>query len=120
MEVTRAQVANGVAKFIKNEMIPNVDENIMRVILGIAAGVVETNVEFVDKLLDGTMLSALIKTENGYNMELLKRHAIPAIEQYGAITITVPPIKFISPTEKIMQFNGEDVKKIVDYIEGRA
>ena len=120
MEVTKAQMATGVAKFIKNEIIPNVDENIMKVRFGIAAGAVESDTKIVDKLVDGTMLSALIKTDSGYNMELLKRHAIPALEQYGAITITIPPVKFISPTEKVMQFNGEDIKKLVDYVEGRA
>lgn len=119
MEVTKEQIANGVAKFIQEDMIPHISDSGMQLILGVTAGAVETRPNILDKLLSNEMLEAVAKSGNNYDLSLIKNVAATAIEKYGKLSITIPGIKFISPGEKVLQFGSEDVRRLVERIEGR-
>ena len=119
MEVTKEQIAKGVAKFIQDDMIPHISDSGMQLILGVTAGAVETRPNILDKLLSNEMLEAVAKSGNNYDLSLIKNVAASAIEKYGKLSITIPGIKFISPGEKVLQFGSEDVRRLVERIEGR-
>ena len=67
----------------------------------------------------GTALGVLIlKSESGmYDIDLLEQIVTRTIDEYGDFPITVPAIKFISPTEKELRFTSDDVRKLKSYIE---
>ena len=116
MEVTKEQIAKGVAKFIQEDMIPHISDSGMQLILGVTAGAVETRPNILDKLLSNEMLEAVAKSGNNYDLSLIKNVAASAIEKYGKLSITIPGIKFISPGEKVLQFGeGGFLRAFVDY-----
>lgn len=118
MEVTKEQIARGLSKFIQNDVAPNISDKATQIALEIAAAAVMTNTKLLDSFLDNAFFAMLAKTETGYNLSTLKQSAMAAMNKVGNLTITIPGIKFISPDEKILQFNGEDVKRLVETIEG--
>ena len=119
MEVTKSQIAKGVARFIQEDMIPSVSDKGMQLLLGIVAGAVETKPQLMDKLLENEMLAIVAKSGDNYDLSLLQKTATQAIEKYGKLTITIPGIKFISPDEKVLQFGSDDVRRLIERIEGR-
>lgn len=119
MQVTKEQIAKGVSAFIQEDMIPHITDSGMQLLLGITAGAVETKPGILDKLLENEMLAAVAKSGDHYDLDLLKKAATAAIDKYGKLEITIPGIKFISPHDKVLNFTSEDIRKLVDRIEGR-
>ena len=119
MEVSKAQIAKGVAKFIQDDVIPQVTDSGMQLVLGITAGALETKPKILDSLLDNDMLEAVAKVGENYDLGVLKTAAMASIDKYGKLSITIPGIKFISPTEKVLQFSSDDIRRLVEKIEGR-
>jgi hypothetical protein len=119
MEVTKEQIAKGVSRFIQEDMIPQISESGMQLVLGIAAGAIETRPQILDKLLENEMLSAIAKVGNNYDLTALRNAATSAVDKYGKLQITIPGIKFISPGDKVLQFSSDDIRKLVARIEGR-
>ena len=119
MEVTKAQIAKGVASFIFEDMMPYVDDKGMQFVMGVFAGSLESNPNSLDKLLNNSFFSMVAKYGDNYDLGLLKNSAINAIDKCGKLEITIPGINFISPTEKVFQFSKEDINKLIGRIEGR-
>lgn len=119
MEVTKEHISKGVSKFIQSDMIPHITDSGMQLLLGITAGAIETKPQILDKILDNEMLAAVAKTGNGYDLSALRNAATNAIDKYGKLTVTIPGIPFISPNEKQIHFGSDDVRRLVDRIEGR-
>lgn len=119
MEVTKSQISHGVARFIHEDMIPHIEDNGMRFVLGMIAGSLETSPQLLDKLLENEMVFLIAGSGSNYDLGVLKQVASSTIEKYGKLTVTVPGIKFISPEEKVLQFGKDDIQKLVDRIEGR-
>jgi hypothetical protein len=119
MEVTKQQIAKGVARFIQEDMIPHVTDSGMQLILGITAGAVDSKPKLLDKLLDNEMLAAVAKNGENYDLSVLQNAATSAVDKYGKLTITIPGIKFISPEEKTLQFGSDDIRRLMARIEGR-
>lgn len=119
MDVPKDQIAKGIAKFIQEDVIPNIGDNATQIVLGIASAAVESNPRLLDKILDNEMLAAVAKVGNNYNLSTLQNAAATAIDKYGKLTITIPGIKFLSPDDKILQFGSDDVKRLIAHIEGR-
>lgn len=119
MEVTKEQIAKGAARFIQEDIIPSVGDTAMQIVLGIAAGTIETNPKLLDKVLENEMLLAVAKSGNNYNLTVLQNAAVSAIDKYGKLSVTIPGIKFISPDDKVLQFGSDDVRRLMARIEGR-
>ena len=119
MEVTKEQIAKGVSKFIQEDMIPHITDNGMQLLLGIVAGAVETKPAVLDKLLENEMVSLFAKIGNNYDLDVIKKVAVSAMNKYGKLEITIPGIKFISPNEKVLNFSADDIRRLAERIEGR-
>lgn len=118
MEVTKEQIAKGIATFIREDVAPHIGDTPTQIILEIAASAVSVNTSLLDSVLNNQMLAFVAKSGNGYDLQTLQSAAMTAIDKFGKLTVTIPGIKFISPGEKILQFGSDDVKRLVDRIEG--
>jgi len=60
-----------------------------------------------------------IKAQNGvFDIDLLEQVLVKTIEEHGDFPLTIPAIKFISPTEKELRFTADDVRRMRNYIVG--
>lgn len=117
MEVSKAQIATGVADFLLKEVIPGIDDAPTRIIIDVAASFIRDTPDALDQYLAGYL--AAVKVGENYELSKLSKLVAAAIDRQGKITVTIPAIRFVSPKDKILQFGAEDVKRLVSLIEGR-
>lgn len=115
MEVSKAQIINGVVNYMKAEVISKIPDKGFRMTLSAMVNLAEARPEVCDVIFN----HPLLHSESGvYDIDLLDQVLIKTIEEYGDFPITIPAIKFISPTEKEMRFTADDVRKLKNYIVG--
>lgn len=69
--------------------------------------------ELADKYL------ATMANENGmYDIELFESVICRTMDEYGEFVVTIPAIKFLSPEQKELRFNSDDIRKLKNYIMG--
>lgn len=113
MEVTKGQMVNGVVKFMKVEVISKIPDKPFRMALSALINLIEVKPEAANTIFE----SPFLKSESGlYDIDLLEKIIVKTIDEYGDFPITIPAIKFISPTEKELRFTSEDVQKLKSYI----
>lgn len=115
MEVTKGQIINGAVRFMKSDVIAKIPDKPFRMALSAMVNLIEVKPEVADFIFD----NPLLQSESGmYDLDLLEQVITKTIDEYGDFPITIPAIKFISPTEKELRFTSDDVRRLKSYIEG--
>lgn len=122
MRVTRDQLVNGIVSFVENDVIPKVEERPMRVIMGTAIYAIRANSKLLDSVFEHPTIKALLdKDDEGlYETEVLFRALGDSMKKYGSFPVIIPPIPFVSPTEKTLTFNESDISELITRIERSA
>lgn len=119
MQVTQAQITTGTANFLRSEIIPKIPDKGFKVVLETAAAMVEMSPKIVDRVFQSPMVALLIQGNDGlYDLEYLEAALTKAMEAHGGLTVTVPAIPLVSPTEKTMTFTAADIRTLMRYIQG--
>ena len=120
MSVTQDKIATGVARYIRNEMMPKIPDKGFRVVLDAAAAMMEINPRIVESMLANPLTAAVLRrTEDGlYDMETVGEALAQAAESQGGLPVTIPAIPFISPTEKSLNFSANDIRALTRCIVG--
>lgn len=114
MEVSKGQLISGVVRYVKSDVLAKIPDKPFRMTLSAMVNLIEVRPEAADVIFN----NPLLKSENGmYDIDLLEQIMVRTIEEYGDFPITIPAIKFISPTEKELRFTAEDVRKLKSSIE---
>ena len=119
MRVKRENIVNGVATYVDTEVIPNIEDKVTRIVASVAFKAVQSNGKLLDELFKNPVLKNLLhEDENGtYDIGELFGYLSDSVKQYGPFPVTIPPIPFISPDEKILSFSDADVAELKRYIE---
>lgn len=113
MEVSKGQLISGIVKYVKNEVLKKIPDKPFKMTLSAGINLIEVKPEVADVIFDHPIL----KNENDmYDIDLLEQIVVTTINEYGDFPVTIPAIKFISPTEKELRFTMEDIKKLREYI----
>lgn len=120
MRVTKEQLVKGIAHYIKNEVIPQInDDKAMQIIANVAVNSIESNTKLVDSIFENNTVKALLKcNEDGtYEIDSLFSTISESVKEYGPFPVTIPPIPFISPAEKTLSFTDSDITEMRKRIE---
>ena len=112
MRVTRSQIVHGVADYIKDEILPKMDEGkAMQIIVSIGVNSVMANDKLIDSVFENDMVKALLDDDGSgsYEIDGLADAVHKAIDQYGAFPIKVPPVPLLSPREITLMIDENDV-----------
>ena len=121
MSVTKQQLIDGVVKYAKSEIIEKVSDKPLKIIISTAVSMLETNPNIVDGLFKNQFISALLGEKDGfYNLDSFANALGNSMKEYGDFPISIPAMKFISPTEKQLTFSLNDISKLKSYISGGA
>lgn len=128
MEVTREQIAHGVIKYLKQDMIPHIADRTVKVAVGMMIKALELDPTMIDGVINNWFVSAFAKTTNGYDLAVLGDALSAAITEYGEngrIHLTLSSggnmiLRLLMPNDIELAFSASDVKRLMDYIEGRA
>lgn len=121
MNVTKAQIINGVVKYAKAEIINKITDKPLKMLLATGVSMLEVNSSIADSIFENDFISKILSENGGmYDID----SAIDVIEktmnEYGDFPVTIPAIKFISPVEKQLTFTVNDIRKLKEYIVGGA
>ena len=119
MQITRQQMLNGAARYIRGEVIPHIPDKGVKVVLDVLAGMVELSPQVVNKYLDMPLVAAVLQEQDGfYDLDMIEAALTKAMDSYGGLELTVPAIPLISPQPKSMTFTANDIRALKRYMEG--
>lgn len=115
--VTKKELLTGIIKFVKNEVIPYVDDNSMKMILSGCLYAIDAKPSIVDPVFANPMVAAVLQGEDGkYDVETIFSVLTKLVDDYGRIPITIPPIKFVTSNENTLTFRKDDIAKLKEYV----
>lgn len=119
MQITRQQMINGGARYIRNEVIPHIPDRSIRVALEAISTMAEMSPQLVGKYLDTPFAAAMLNEKDGfYDLDVVEAALTKAVETHGGIELTVPAIPLLSPQAKTMTFTANDIRALKRYMEG--
>jgi hypothetical protein len=119
MQITRQQMLNGAARYIRGEVIPHIPDKGVKVMLEAMAGMVELQPQVVSKYLDMPLVAGILQERDGmYDLDMAEAALTKAMEAHGGLELTVPAIPLISPQAKTMTFTANDIRAMKRYMEG--
>lgn len=119
MNVTKEQIVNGTIKYIHEEVINKITDKPLKIALAIGVSMIDKKPEIVDEFFDNDKVEKIFnkRVDGTYDIGEIAETVEKTLAQYGDFPIKIPPIKFISPTEKELSFSTSDVRKLKEYIE---
>ena len=120
MRVTRNQIVNGITAYIRDEVLPKMeDDRALKILFSVAVNAIKANDKLVDKWLGNDILRALIDDDGTghYDIERLMEWIRASVEEYGAFPVIVPPIPLVSPREITLRLGPSDITAIQRQIE---
>lgn len=121
MRVTKNQIINGITDFIKEEILPKMEnDQALKILLSVAVNAIKANGKIVDKWLNNDIIRTLIDDDGSgnYDIDRLMDWIRMSVEQYGAFPVAIPPIPLISPREITLKLGPSDIAAIKRQIEG--
>ena len=119
MQITRQQMLNGAARYIRGEVIPHIPDKGVKVALDVLAGMVEMSPQAISKYLDIPLVAAVLQEQDGfYDLDMIEAALTKAMDSHGGLELTVPAIPLISPQPKSMTFTANDIRAMKRYMEG--
>lgn len=119
MRVTKEQIVNGIMSFVESEVVPQVGDKATQIIIGTAVNLLKTNTALIDNFFGNPMVQTVFhKSEDGtYEIEDVFQSMADSIKKYGPFPVEIPPVPFISPSEKMLSFSEADINEIKRRIE---
>ena len=120
MRVTKEQIVNGIASYVKSDVIPQIgDDRSTKIILSTAVYYVQANTKLVDSIFQSQFIKMLLDEDGSgtYEIDGLFESISKSIKEHGSFPVEIPPIPFVSPSEKLFSFSEADVSEIKRRIE---
>ena len=115
--VTKKELLIGVVKFVKNEVIPHIDDRSLKMVVSAGLYAIDAKPDIVDSFFSNPLVATILQVEDGkYDTELVFKVLDDLVAEYGGIPITIPPIKFITATENTLTFRSGDVARLKEYV----
>lgn len=119
MQVSKDKIGKGIVKYIRQDMIPNVPDKSMQMILDGAAMFIEKKPDILDPYIKNGIIAMALGEKNGmYDIDEAEEVLTNLMNKYGGFAVTIPPIRFLMPEAKEMNFSADDVRKLKQYIGG--
>ena len=119
MQVSKDKIGKGIVKYIRTDMIPYVPDKSMQMILDGVAMFIEKKPDVLDPYLKTGIVSMALNEKDGmYDLDDAEDILESLMNKYGGFSITIPPIKFLMPEAKVMNFTADDIRKLKQYIGG--
>ena len=119
MQVSKDKIGKGIVKYIRTDMIPYVPDKSMQMILDGVAMFIEKKPDILDPYIKSGIIAMALNEKDGmYDIDDAEDILESLMNKYGGFSITIPPIKFLMPEAKVMNFTADDIRKLKQYIGG--
>jgi len=118
MNVTRQQLAGGLADFLQQDVTQVIPETALKIAVHAVATQLRSNPSAFDALLENPAVKMILPVHDGlYDITPLADSLRASINQYGAFTLTLPAIPLVSKGEKTLSFTAADIDRLMERIE---
>lgn len=120
MRVSRNQIADGITNYIKNDILPKMENDKAVQIIGtIAINAAAANGRLVDAVFSNDIIRALLDDDGSgtYDITGLADSMRDAIAQYGSFPVKIPAVPLLSPREITLKLDAEDIDEMRRRIE---
>jgi hypothetical protein len=120
MRVSRNQIIKGVADYIKNDLIPTMqNDRAVQIIFTIAINAAIANSKLTDSIFDNEIVRAMLDDDGSgtYEISGIVDSMQAAIQQYGSFPVQIPAIPLVSPREITVKLTADDVSAMRRKIE---
>lgn len=120
MNVTKQQIVDGATRYINEEVINKITDRPLKIALAVGISMIDKKPEIINAFFDDDKVTKILnkKDDGTYDIGEITEAIENTLAQYGDFPLTIPAIRFISPTEKILNFSTSDVRRLREYIEG--
>lgn len=120
MNVTKQQIVNGTIKYINEEVINKITDKPLKIAMAVGVSMIDKKPEATNAFFEDDRISSILnkKDDGTYDIGEITEAIENTLAQYGDFPVTIPAIKFISPTEKTLNFSAFDIRRLREYIEG--
>ncbi|MBQ7655139.1 MAG: hypothetical protein IJS41_01380 [Clostridia bacterium] len=120
MKATKQHIVDGIAAYIREEMLPKMEkEKAMQIMLTVAVNAVKANDKLIDAVFANEYVQAFLQDDGTGRYEIggLLDTIRAAVDQYGEFPLTIPPVPLIAPAGGSIKLNAQDVDAIRRRIE---
>lgn len=120
MRVSQNQIIKGVADYIKNDLIPTMqNDRAVQIIFTIAINATMANSKLTDSIFDNEIVRAMLDDDGSgtYEISGIVDSMQAAIQQYGSFPVQIPAIPLVSPREITVKLTADDVSAMRRKIE---
>ena len=118
MKVTKDQMINGIVSYIDSDVIPKIGDKSAQIMVSIAVKAVRANSNLIDAIFGNPTVKSLLKEADGmYEIDDIFEYVEESIHEFGPFPVIIPSIPLISPDEKTLSFNSEDIQQMKRKIE---
>lgn len=116
--VSKKQIANGVAKFITNDLIPDLSEE-LKFVMSIARKSIKENPCMLDPFLDNPMIASAMKKDGDmYDIDGFSTAMKNTLSEMMSYPITITKIPLLMNEDKAIKITADDIEKLYNYIVG--
>ena len=115
----KADIITGLISYVEKEIIPKMsDDKAFQIILSVLVNTLRTNKTLTDKVFENDIFRTITKQDgDSYDLNPLFDILTDSVSKYGYFPVTIPAIPFVSPTEKELKFDAEDIKTLKGYMK---
>ena len=125
-KITSEQLVVGFIAYMDHEVLPNIDDTFTKLAVRMFTIAANTNAAAYEHLIDGMIKSPFaaeflqVDDDKHFDIEVLIDALRQAINECGELVVKIPPVKFVSPEEKVLCFKASDVSTLKQYITAAA
>lgn len=120
-KINSKQLIHGFIQYLSVEIIPCVEDTFTKLALRTFTITTEKNapayIKAVDSMIGKPFVSDLLKADEGlFDVEDIIDSVRQAVNECGELTIKIPPVRFLSPQEKVLSFKASDISNLKQYL----
>ena len=113
---TKKQIADGLVKFIQNDLIDSGIDSHSRFSLCMAKKALRENPNLLDHFFESPIVASVVKTDGEeYDLDMLIK-TIKGVFADDSYSIVLPKIPMFAPKDCIIKIDANDIDKIISYM----
>jgi len=115
---TKKELAEGIGKFINNDLIPSTDNERLRFVLCICKKAMYENPDMLDAFLESPLIASVTRgdEEDMYDITVLAKAMKSVLSEYESYPVVIPKIPIFAPDRNVVKITSSDIDKIIAYL----
>ena len=121
-KINTEQLLLGIITYLHKEIIPCIEDTFTKITVRMFTITVEKRLDVYKNAVNDALKSQFVSEflqvdEDGcFDVEMFIDALRQSVNECGEIVVKIPPVKFVSPEEKVLRFNANDISSLKQYL----